>query len=185
MSDTRNKSFSLLNQQEIDTLVKFLTESKSTVDSDVMNQNSIDKLITLIQTDKGRIALNTSTSLDALEAPSLKKLHFRSSKKELCELRCAANPDTNFLELSIYNTVTGQTVIITPKTFDEKDTEDWGYTIAPAYFNQIAQSLSLKFTRETYDSICSSFAKLNYGSAGHRISDIYLPENESLLETLL
>ena len=50
MSKDKNTSFSLLNQREIDTLVKFLTESKNAVNSDVMSQNSIDKLIRLFKT---------------------------------------------------------------------------------------------------------------------------------------
>ena len=95
----RNKSFSLLSQQEIDTLVKFLTEKKKGVGSDVMSQNSIDKLIRLIQTDKDRIVLNSSIAVDSLTMTFLEEIHFRDSSDELCELRCNVNPETNYLSL--------------------------------------------------------------------------------------
>lgn len=185
MSENNNKSFSLLNQQEIDTLVKFLTDKKNTVDSDVMSQNSIDKLIMLIQTDKKRLALNSSLAFDALDVSFLNRLNFRNNLDELCELRCNANSETNFLELSIHNAATDETMILTPNLFDEKDTTDWGYTISPSYFTHIAQSLSLKYTQETYDFVCSVFAKTNYGSEEHKISEMYLPDNATLVECLL
>lgn len=185
MSQTKNKSFSLLNQKEIDTLVKFLTDKKNTVDSDVMSQNSIDKLIMLIQTDKERLALNSCFTFDSLDATFLKKLHFRNNLDEVCELRCSVNPETNYLELSIFNLTTEQTLILTPKMFDSADIDDWGYSISPSYFNHIAQSLSLKYTKETHDAVCSIFAKNTYGSAEHKISEMYLPDNTALVDCLL
>ena len=45
MSNTQNSSFSLLNQKEIDSLIGFLSEQKNSLDSDVLSQKSIDKLI--------------------------------------------------------------------------------------------------------------------------------------------
>ena len=51
-----NNSFSLLSQQEIDTLVSFLTDKKA-VNSDVLSQKSIDKLISFIQSDPEKVGL--------------------------------------------------------------------------------------------------------------------------------
>ena len=48
MSDTQNSSFSLLNQKEIDSLIGFLSDQKNSLNSDVLSQTSIDKLIKLI-----------------------------------------------------------------------------------------------------------------------------------------
>ena len=79
----RNKSFSLLSQQEIDTLVKFLTEKKKGVDSDVMSQTSIDKLLRLIQTDKNRLVLNSSITVDSLTTTFLEEIQFRDSTNEV------------------------------------------------------------------------------------------------------
>ncbi len=181
----RNKSFSLLSQQEIDTLVKFLTEKKKGVGSDIMSQNSIDKLIRLIQTDKDRIVLNSSIAVDSLTMTFLEEIHFRDSSDELCELRCNVNPETNYLEMSIYNTVTDKTLSLIPKMFDEEDSEGWGYSITPSFFNLLAQSLALKYTQETLDLVCTVFAKVNYGSEDHKISEMYLPGSGALLECLL
>ena len=81
MSKDKNTSFSLLNQREIDTLVKFLTESKNAVNSDVMSQNSIDKLIRLFKTDKDRLSLSSFLSFQDSEAIVLKNLQFRRSEE--------------------------------------------------------------------------------------------------------
>lgn len=185
MSQNRNTSFSLLNQQEIDTLVKFLTDQKNTVDSDVMSQNSIDKLIRLIQTDSDRLILNPFLSLTSAGVSAADKIKFRESSSELCELRCAINDETGFIELSIYNTEKDATFILTPSAFDDNDTSTWGFSISPAHFSQIAYSLAVKFTQTTYDFICATYAKANYGSEDHKISDFYLPNNKTLLESLL
>jgi hypothetical protein len=182
---SKNKSFSLLNQREIDTLVKFLTESKNTVNSDVMSQNSIDKLIRLFQTDKDRLSLSSFLSFQDSQAIVLKNLPFRNDISELCELRCSINDDTHFAELSIYNTVTEEIHNLTPNTFDEGSTADWGLSIPPSYFSQIAHCLSLKYTQATYDFVCSTFAKHNFGSENHIIPEIYLPENQVLLESIM
>lgn len=181
----RNKSFSLLSQQEIDTLVKFLTEKKKGVDSDVMSQNSIDKLLRLIQTDKNRLVLNSSITVDSLTTTFLEEIDFRDSTDEVCELRCSVNPETNFIELSIFNTATEKTLVLIPKMFDEEDAENWGYSIPPFFFNLLAQSLTLKYTQETLDFVCGVFAKVNYGAEDRKISEMYLPSSTALLECLL
>lgn len=185
MSQEKNTSFSLLNQQEIDTLVKFLTKSKNTVNSDVMSQTSIDKLIRLIKTDKERLALNSFLSFEDSEASALKNLHFRDSLEEVCELRCSISGETGFIELTILNTDTEAVYSLTPDLFDENDTANWGFAIPPSYFSQIAHALTLKYTQATYDFVCSTFAKHNYGSEDHKISEIYLPENSILVESIL
>lgn len=185
MNQNNNTSFSLLSQQEIDTLVNFLTEKKNTVDSDVMSQTSIDKLIRLIQTDKERLILNPFLSLSYAATNAAIKLEFRSDASEICELRCNINEETGFLELSIYNTKQDASYALTPQAFDDADTTSWGYAISPSQFNQIAYSLALKYTQATYDFVCSTFAKHNYGSAEQKISEFYLPDNKTLVESIL
>lgn len=185
MEQDKNTSFSLLSQQEIDTLVRFLTDKKNTVNSDVMSQASIDKLIMLIKSDRERLALNSFISYGNIDPTFLKKLHFRANKNEVCELRCSVNPANNYIELFIYNTNTEQTLQLTPQLFDEEDTDSWGYAISPAFFNHIAYTLSLKYTRETYDSICSLYAQHTFGSPDHKLPELYLPENSTLVACLL
>ena len=57
MSNTQNSSFSLLNQKEIDSLIGFLSEQKNSLDSDVLSQKSIDKLIKVTVTGLSRMYL--------------------------------------------------------------------------------------------------------------------------------
>jgi len=185
MSQDKNTSFSLLNQQEIDTLVKFLTESKNAVNSDVMSQNSIDKLIRLFKTDKDRLSLSSFLSFQDSEAIVLENLQFRANNDEVCELRCNINDETNFIELFIYNTTTEELHTLTPNAFDRDSTAHWGFAIPPSYFSQIAHSLSLKYTQATYDFVCSTFAKHNFGSEDHIIPEIYLPENRILVDSIM
>lgn len=185
MSKDKNTSFSLLSQREIDTLVKFLTESKNAVNSDVMSQNSIDKLIRLFKTDKDRLSLSSFLSFQDSETVVLKNLQFRANSNEACELRCNINDETKFIELSIYNTTTEEIHKLTPNSFDQNSPADWGFTIPPSYFCQIAHSLSLKYTQATYDFVCSTFAKHNYGSEDHMIPEIYLPENQVLVDSII
>ena len=185
MSKTNQTNFSLLDQQEIDALVKFLTEKKSDFLSDVMSQNHIDKLISLIQTDKERIILDLSEPLGSLDERLLKKLHLRNNLDEICELTCKLDEESGFIKLYVTNLATNETTELTPKTLDSNDTEQWGRAISPFLFNNIAITLSLKYTRETHDQICSIYAQRNFGDAEHKIPEFYLPDNASLLECLL
>lgn len=185
MSKTNQTNFSLLDQQEIDALVKFLTEKKSDFLSDVMSQNHIDKLISLIQTDKERIILDLSEPLGSLDERLLKKLHLRNNLDEICELTCKLDEESGFIKLYVTNLATNETSELTPKTLDSNDTEEWGRAISPFLFNNIAITLSLKYTRETHDQICSIYAQRNFGDAEHKIPEFYLPDNASLLECLL
>ena len=185
MSKTNQTNFSLLDQQEIDALVKFLTEKKSDFLSDVMSQNHIDKLISLIQTDKERIILDLSEPLGSLDERLLKKLHLRNNLDEICELTCKLDEESGFIKLYVTNLATNATSELTPKTLDSNDTEEWGRAISPFLFNNIAITLSLKYTRETYDQICGIYAQRNFGDTEHKIPEFYLPDNASLLECLL
>lgn len=183
MKQNNNDSFSLLNQQEIDTLIRFLTEKKNAVDSDVMSQNSIDKLITLIQTDRERIALGSFFTYGNINNAFLKD--FRKDNQEACQLQFALNQDTKFVELSIFNPATEQTMTLTPALLDESDTEEWGFSIPPSIFIHIALGLELKFSQNTYDAVCDAYAAHNFGSSNHKIPETLLPDNDLLVECLL
>lgn len=183
MKQNNNDSFSLLNQQEIDTLIRFLTEKKNAVDSDVMSQKSIDKLITLIQTDRDRIALGSFLTYGNINNAFLKD--FRKENQEVCHLQFALHPDTKFVELSIFNPVTQKTMMLTPALLDKNDTDEWGLSIPPSIFIHIALGLELKFSQNTYDSVCDAYAAHNFGSSEHKIPETMLPDNDLLVECLL
>lgn len=178
-----NDSFSLLNQQEIDSLIRFLTEKKNAVDSDVLSQNSIDKLITLIQTDRDRITLSTLLTYGNINNAVLKD--FRTEDQEPCQLQFGLNQDSRFAELTIYNPATEKTMLLTPRQLDQNDTEEWGLSIPPSVFIHIALGLELKFTQATYDAVCDAYAANTFGSSDHKIPEIMLPDNDLLVECLL
>lgn len=182
---TKTDSFSLLNQIEIDTLVKFLTDKKNTLDSDVMSQNSIDKLIDLIQTDKERLALNIAFAYSDVDISTWSHLDFRNSADEICQLKISKDTEGGYVSLSILNTISNQTTPLSPDNFDNHDTKEWGLSIPPTTFCQIAALLSLKFTQETYDTVCSIYAQHNYNDSGHKIPEIFLPDNDVLLNCLM
>lgn len=185
MKDTLNPSYSLLNQKEIDALVEFLLEKKTSVNSDVMSQESIDKLISLITHDSGRIIMDFFDPFANIEPALLSNLNFRDNSDELCELHCSVDDSTGYIKLTAHNTVTGKELLITPNLINENDTEDWGYSISPTFFNRLARILSFKYTTETHDTVCTIFAKHTYGTADHEIPEIYLPTNDNLLECLM
>lgn len=183
MKQNNNDSFSLLNQQEIDTLIRFLTEKKNAVDSDVMSQNSIDKLIKLIQTDHERIALGSILTYGYINNDFLKD--FRGDAKEACQLQFSRSQDTGYAELTIFNPATEQTMALIPSHLKDGDTMEWGFSIPPSVFIHIALGLGLKFTQATYDDVCNAYAERNFGSAGHKIPEVVLPDNDLLLNCLL
>ena len=149
MSDIQKPSFSLLNQKEVDALVDFLNDKRNSINSDVMNQNSIDKLITLITGDSNHIILDLFDPFASVDPSLLAALDFRIDEKDVCELCCSVDDSSGFISLSARNTITGKILSITPKLINENDTDEWGYSISPVFFNRIAKIFNLKYTTET------------------------------------
>lgn len=182
-------NFSLLNQQEIDTLVDFLSKSKDELDSTVLSQQSIDKLIRLISHDD-----LSSTNLGELDSAHikmdiLKDLGIREDASEICELTFSIDPETDFVVLSAINTVTGKSYNITPASLDRLEilggAVSWGYSIPPVTFNKIARIFNCKYSRHTYEDICALFALKNYGSRDVKLPSLYYPATAYLLKNLL
>lgn len=184
MTSTNNASFSLLDQKEIDALVQFLLDKKDALDSDVMSQNSIDKLIMLIKTDKEKLSTYFSLAYANFDTSILKKLKFKMNEDEKCILKFDIDEDTKFISLELTNTTTGKTMNLLPKHFNESDSELWGLSMAPVLFTHLARTLAAKFSQETYDKVCDCFVMHQYGSLSYPIPSIYLPENFILLECI-
>jgi hypothetical protein len=185
MNTIQSQSYSLLSQEEIDVLVDFLNARKGSVNSDVMSQKSIDKLIYLITSDKQQIIKDLCNPLNDVNSSLLETMHFRENFEEICTLSCTTDPQTGFLKLTATNTKNGKTLAITPKLFDENDSEEWGVCISPLMFNHLARVLSLVYTTETHERICSIFAKGNYNDENYPIPAFYMPTNVNLLEMLI
>lgn len=185
MSDLQKPSFSLLNQKEVDALVDFLNDKKNSINSDVMSQKSIDKLITLITGDSDHIILDLFDPFASVDSSLLAALDFRLDDNDVCELCCSVDDATGFITLTAHNTVTGKNLVITPKLINKHDTDEWGYSISPTFFNRIAKIFNMKYTKDTHDQVCNIFARHTYGSENHKIAEIYLPSNSALLECML
>ncbi len=184
-------SFSLLTQKEIDTLITFLSEKEKGVTRDVLSQISIDKLIHLISNnDINKVRLD---ALDALELKPtfdiLKELQLRNDSSEICELCFTIDSKTDFVCLFAKNTQTGKEYQITPSTLDRTELINgstyWGYSIAPVLFDKIARIFNLKYSRQTYEEICSLFLVKNFGSINQGIPSLYCPSGNQLLDNLL
>lgn len=186
MSDT---NFSLLNQQEIDTLVDFLSRSKKDLNSDVLNQESIDKLIRIIRHDN-----LSSVRLDELDSihvkmDILKDLGIRDDSSQVCELSFHLDPETQFVILTATNRDNRKSYTITPSCLNRLEALDgvssWGYSIPPISFNKIARIFQCKYSRQTYKDICALFALKNYGSKEQLLPSLYYPTTQQLLASLL
>ncbi|MEG1992023.1 MAG: hypothetical protein RR056_01445 [Acetivibrio sp.] len=184
-------SFSLLTQKEIDTLITFLSEKQKDVTSDVLCQDSIDKLIHLIyNNDINNVRLDTLDSLRIRPNHDvLKELNMRTDTSEICELNFEIEAETNFLTLFAKNITTGKEYPITPTTLDRMEllsgSTSWGYSIVPILFDKIARIFMLKYSRDTYEKICSLYLTMNFGSADYRLPSMYCPSSNEILDNLI
>lgn len=185
------KSKVLLSQAEIDTLLAFLNEKK--VSSAIMDQESIDKLITFLKTDDGAnmhledIALSGETDFDSkvfalpnnenLEHPELLRLETEQEPNGLINIVCV-------------NTENGTRYSISPACIEKlRYTEDpssvWGLCVPPALFDTVARILGVTYTKKTYVDVCSRFGEIMFGVNGFAIANLYLPSESALLERMV
>lgn len=181
----KNINYSLLSQEEIDILVKFLMDKKSSLDSSVMNQKSIDRLIQMLLDDSDHIQRVVFDPMAHVDATLLDSLNFRKDCGQECELCVDIDSQSRQLVLTLHNAATGKDMQITPDTIAENDGANWGYSISPSLFIRLAGALCVKCSRETYESVCLIFARNVLGDEKARIPSFYLSDNESLLEVLL
>lgn len=185
------KNLTLLTQDEIDTLVEFLVDKKSEINDEVLNQNSIDKLIYLIRNRDGRkLRMDFVNPGTGEEGPKvLVNLGFAEREGQLCRLDVRVAEDTSYLELYAVNTETGKEVKITPHNFSHLDLEEneqtWGVAIVPAFFDEVASSFGLKYTRETLERVCSIFADKNFGDKDMDLPMAFVPSSRQILANII
>lgn len=183
MNETQNLNLSLLSQNEIDTLVGFLSNKSKSVDSSVLNQSSIDKLIQIIQYDNRRRKQDAFMSYADLGG-SLKEAVTVRTGDEACEMLMAQD-EAGSIHITVKNTVNGQSMEITPAIINEEDGDSWGRSIPPVLFCRLALALDVKYNAATYKMVCKCFAENIFGDENYTIPFLYLPENQLMLENLI
>lgn len=173
MADT---NFSLLSQEEIDTLIEFLTDKTNNLESEVLSQESIDKLISMIQATSKRPSGNrTATGVVRAVSQVLDGVENWNIDYEV--------DSDDFVQ--IFATDGQKKEYITPKGYScacfVDDCGSWGYSISPVQFVDIALVYHLKFTMDTYESLCKHFARKHFGSEDYEIDDFFFAPSKKLL----
>lgn len=188
-------NMALLSQAEIDTLIDFLSKEKKkvSVNSEVLNQESIDKLISLIRTNQNanhkflmRLPIALAGDEQLIDFYSSADESFGASTSY--ELIFRVN-DEDYVELYGRNMESGVLVPIAPEhVLDPKSQEaagNWGRCLMPVAFDQIATYLHLQYARETLDQVCARFAVVMYGNEKADLPEVYLPSEMSVFNHLM
>lgn len=184
-----NENMTLLSQEEIDTLVKFLMEKKQEVHNEVLNQGSIDRLIHLICTTHiNGVRTGVTVGANAEQNRIKTAMEIRDNESQVCELTVNVL-ENGFLDILIVNRDTGAVYKVTPIGASEitisDDDSQWGLCISPFTFVDISDAYGAKFSEETYNKVCSLYAKVKFNDENYRIPDFFLPDEGSIAQVLL
>lgn len=183
MSNIKNTNYSLLSQNEIDALVSFLMEQKSNLEASVMNQSSIDRLIQMLRQDGNHIQRILFDPMAHIDESFLRDMGFCEGGQS-CKITVQVDEEKQQLLLFLHNEENGKSLQITPGMITPGDGDSWGRCISPVIFVRLVMVLSVQCSRETYDMVCSQYAKCIFGDESYKIPVVYLPDNESLLQVL-
>ena len=115
-------------------------------------------------------------------------MKIRTNESQLCELTIQIE-ENGFLEVIIVNQDTGNVYKVTPNGASEMtisdDDSQWGKCISPCTFVDISDAYDAKFTEETYEKICSVYAKVKFDDENYKIPDFFLPEQGIIAQLLL
>lgn len=184
MANVQNKDFSLLSQSEIDTLIDFINDKREGVDSSVLNQESIDKLLEMLRFNDGRAKKEEILHMGEVEG-SLADLVTVRHGEDVCALEYSVDETNDFVRLEVVNTVTGERMEITPDMFNEGDGECWGHCIAPLVLHRMVRALEVKYTTDTYEALCRRYAKYIYGDASRKLPFLFMPGNRENIGNIL
>ena len=143
MANVQNQDFSLLSQSEIDTLINFINDKREGVDSSVLNQESIDKLLEMLRFNNGRAKKEEILHMGEVEGTLADLITVRHGD-DVCALEYSVDEANDFVRLEAVNTVTKERMEITPKMFNEGDGELWGPCIAPYVLPRMSRALKVK-----------------------------------------
>ena len=175
MSET---NMSLLSQNEIDALIKFLNDNKNnnSIGGDILSQSSINKLIELVKSipslDKNNLLNSAAIKADASS--------FFANKNGGTGYELAFKTNDNG-QITIFacNAETDDIITISPAMVSSDNVENlpetWGRCLSPNTFHCIAELLKIKYSDETFNNLKALFAENMYGSAEAVLPAFYLP----------
>ena len=173
-------NFSLLTQDEIDILVSYLTGNDKQVESQVLTQDSIDKLIHLMK--KYRIGEHKGqegvTNINAVSDVLC------GEKDWNLEIAFGEN---DFIQL--YAKKEEKMARITPRGYSTgcfiDDESQWGYAISPGKFCSVAALYGLSFTKCTYEKVMKRYAKINFGDENYALTGAFEGDSITLSTYML
>ena len=177
MSET---SFSLLSQEEIDTLISFLTDKANNFDSEILSQDSIDKLVSMMRANwrkpsGNRSALESVRAVSKVLTPDKEwTMDFEINEKDF---------------VVVYATDGDTKEMISPRGYScacfVDDDGTWGYSISPVQFVDIAIAYDLKFTKSVYERVQKRFCVKNFGDENYNLDDFFHSPTQDLLGCLI
>lgn len=176
----------LLSQNEIDALVNFLT-TKETVGNEVLDQSSIDRLVTALSEGRLMQKQEQSDGLGRFSGESALYVEQDiATQTSQCEL-CYEKDDNGMAHVVCVNRVTGVRYEITPETLNRRTLvqnpeENWGRAVMPVLFDLVAMQLRVRYTTATFSEVCEDFAKVMFGEEKKELPNVYLPTASRVLE---
>lgn len=178
----------LLSQEEIDTLVEFLTEKRN-VSGQVLDQKSIDILVSVLQDQHLMKKVNMA---GRTVMPGLSQTLLLDEEVDLilqqqnCRLLFEVNSDGT-VSVICKNVNTGKCHIMTPACLEqgimsEGDGSAWGRAVAPIVFDSIATMLQVEYSRSTFAAVCERYAEIMYGDKDVVLPAIYMPNGNQLMQ---
>ncbi len=166
----------LLSQHEIDTLIDFLRKNPNTPISAVLDQDSIDRLIVLVQQNNSKgIYLNNQENYIDISPVSL-KINGTVADCDNCIIECKFS-ENGYMQLYCCDSRNDAKYRISPNCLIKgkytDDDAEWGYAIPPKALIAVSKLFDLRFNDDTLDFVKKNFSKLMYGSADAPIPAFY------------
>ncbi|WP_167957847.1 hypothetical protein [Anaerosporobacter faecicola] len=180
----------LLSQKEIDTLVQFLIDQKKGLQTTVLTQESIDKLVQLLSNkDFDLLKFDIAGITEKTENETEEVL------SNLVDYDCTLTYELQFevhhnvITLSAIHTDSNTILPITPKSLELisiiDDDTNWGCCIDPILFDKIATVFHFKYKRATLEAVTRLFAEKIYGDSTYELPNIYRPSTLSVAQNLI
>lgn len=180
------QNMTLLSQSEIDTLIEFLNreKEKKMVESQVLSQESIDKLIQLIHGHR-ELAYKAGITLTAAEeSREVLRDFYGAQEAEYTEeephrLWMQIN-EKDQAELCVGENTEDAQIRILPEHLRnlafQGESAGWGVCVMPVVFAQVAAYFDLKYTDDVMEQVRRRYALKMYGDENASIPAPFLAE---------